>query len=135
MGTTKTKGAPQGALIVFPFEPVPASRARVTRWGTYHAKPYKNWLKQAEEHLQSEDFRASAGHLRVHVAIIATRARTSKLTTPKGDADNYAKAALDALTHAGIWPDDKWVVDLRTTKRFARPGECARTEVEIEPCE
>ena len=30
------------------------------------------------------------------------------------DADNYAKAAFDALTHAGVWSDDCLVKDLRS---------------------
>jgi len=30
------------------------------------------------------------------------------------DADNYAKAAFDALTHAGLWSDDSVVRDLRS---------------------
>ena len=29
------------------------------------------------------------------------------------DADNYAKAAFDALTHAGVWLDDRQVKDCR----------------------
>ena len=30
------------------------------------------------------------------------------------DADNYAKAAFDALTHAGLWIDDSVVKDCRS---------------------
>jgi Holliday junction resolvase RusA-like endonuclease len=135
--TTKSEamGAAQAALIVFPLEPVAASRPRVTRWGTYHAKPYKEWLTAAGKSLAAVDARFPEGHLAVEVEIICTRARTSKLSTPKGDVDNYAKAALDAITHAGIWPDDKWVVDLLIHKRFAAEGEPARTEVHIQPCD
>lgn len=128
-----TKGAAKAALLVFPLEPVAASRPRVTRWGTYHAKPYKNWLTEAGKYLQTVSYVAPEGHLTVAVEIICTRARTSKLSTPKGDVDNYAKAALDAITHAGIWSDDKWVVHLTVSKRFAEPGESARTEVHIQP--
>lgn len=32
------------------------------------------------------------------------------------DADNLAKAVMDALTDAGIWADDDQVYDLRVTK-------------------
>lgn len=31
----------------------------------------------------------------------------------KRDLDNLGKAALDALTHAGLWLDDSQIVDLR----------------------
>jgi len=32
------------------------------------------------------------------------------------DADNYNKAILDSLTHAGFWKDDSQVGDLRVVK-------------------
>ncbi|MBQ9812492.1 MAG: RusA family crossover junction endodeoxyribonuclease [Thermoguttaceae bacterium] len=36
-----------------------------------------------------------------------------------GDADNYTKPILDALTYAGFWDDDKRVADVRS--RFGAP--------------
>ena len=38
----------------------------------------------------------------------------------KPDADNYAKAVMDALTVLGMWRDDCQVVRLAVTKRFAQ---------------
>lgn len=39
------------------------------------------------------------------------------------DADNHQKAVLDALTHAGVWEDDKQVYCLRPRKGApSRPG-------------
>ena len=37
----------------------------------------------------------------------------------KGDADNLAKAVMDAFTQLGLWRDDGQVVRLEVTKRFA----------------
>lgn len=37
----------------------------------------------------------------------------------KPDWDNYAKAACDALTEAGIWFDDGLIDEARVSKRFA----------------
>lgn len=34
----------------------------------------------------------------------------------KRDLDNHAKAALDALTHAGIWADDSQIDELRIVR-------------------
>lgn len=120
------------ASLVFPMEPLPASRPRVTRWGTYIAKPYKDWLADAAKYLKTANTCIPAGrHLAVVVEVVCTRARTSKLSTPKGDIDNYVKAPLDAITHAGLWQDDKWVTSLVASKRFAAEGELAHTSVTV----
>lgn len=37
-----------------------------------------------------------------------------------GDVDNYAKIALDAMTDAGVWRDDKLVMKL-TVEKFVDP--------------
>lgn len=39
--------------------------------------------------------------------------------TTKPDADNLAKAVMDALTDAGLWKDDTQVVQLNVTKSYA----------------
>ena len=44
-------------------------------------------------------------------------APTLYVKTP--DADNLAKAVLDALTTLGLWGDDAQVVDLHITRRWA----------------
>ena len=127
-------GAAKAASVVFTFDPVPASRPRVTRWGTYHTTPYKNWLDQAAKTLAACSAVKSLtdASLLVYVESVVTKARTSKLTRPRGDVDNYAKGPLDAITRAARhWHDDVQVTALLSTKRFADPGEEARTEVHI----
>jgi Holliday junction resolvase RusA-like endonuclease len=39
--------------------------------------------------------------------------------TTKPDADNLAKAVMDALTDAGLWKDDTQIVRLFVTKTYA----------------
>jgi len=54
--------------------------------------------------------------------------------TKKPDADNLAKAVLDALTAMGVWKDDSQVVILDVTKSWAEvtsPG-CILTILTIE---
>ena len=45
------------------------------------------------------------------------------------DADNYAKALFDALTHAGFWNDDQQVLDLRSVMLEPVPGGKVRLTV------
>lgn len=47
----------------------------------------------------------------------APRAHTSK-----PDADNLAKAVMDALTDAGLWKDDTQIVDLHVRKSYVESG-------------
>lgn len=135
------EGAAYASSITFPFAPVPASRPRVTRWGTYHTKTYKHWLDQAATTLKDGFYsNAYLGEepLLVVVETVITKAKTSKLRIPKGDADNYAKGPMDAITRAGLhWYDDKQVTVLLSAKRFASPGEAAHTAVHIYtlPCD
>lgn len=49
-----------------------------------------------------------------------------------GDWDNLAKGVADAITSSGsVWRNDSQVVDGRGRKRYANPGENARTVVTI----
>jgi len=45
------------------------------------------------------------------------------------DADNYAKAAFDALTHAGVWLDDSLVKDVRSVMHGPEKGGYLRLTV------
>lgn len=78
----------------------------------------------------SYEFPRPASH---HVA--GKRGRPLKESAPlchtvKPDADNAAKAVLDALQHSGLWHDDAQVSDLIVRKRYAngRPGCLVRIE-------
>jgi Holliday junction resolvase RusA-like endonuclease len=70
-----------------------------------------------------------AGHLKKNGEI--KPAHASSLFTGKPDADNLAKAVMDALTSLGVWTDDSLVVTLIARKRYEsklRPPGC---EIEI----
>lgn len=129
------KEAQRCASFVFPIAPVPASRPRVTKWGTYHLKTYKDWLEYAGIYLSGEEVRIPAQPLHINIEFVCTKPRTTKLVTPKGDIDNYLKAPLDAITHAGIWEDDKWIVSVHASKRFQEQGEDPHTRMEVYLCD
>jgi Holliday junction resolvase RusA-like endonuclease len=121
------------ATILIPLEPLPASRPRVTKWGTYIAKPYKQWIDAALKVIPEGNLWLDKSlKLLVVTEAVCTKARTSKLFFPRMDVDNTAKAALDIITKVGgYWADDNQIVHLVTTKRFVRPDEPAHTSLSI----
>lgn len=50
----------------------------------------------------------------------------------KRDLDNYLKAMLDALTHAGVWKDDSQITRLLITKCWKEEGGFALVEIRHE---
>nr|WP_246505610.1 RusA family crossover junction endodeoxyribonuclease [Coralloluteibacterium stylophorae] len=124
------------ASLDFPFEPAPASRPRVSKWGTYFSGAYKTWRETAAAHLApgATGLEADEPLLVVHESI-CKRPKTTKKKWPKGDVDNHVKGPLDAITKAtGWWTDDDQIVLLLTAKRFAAPGEEPHTAVSIYRC-
>ena len=107
-------------------DPSPASRPRVSKWGTYYAKSYQQWVKAVQETAAGSVLALAEpfeGPLLVLVDILVAKPRTSKLTRPRGDVDNYVKGVLDGLTKAMFWRDDSDIEVLITSKRWTRPGE------------
>lgn len=136
MATTEclVERAGSGWIITIPLPPVPASRPRVSKWGTYYLKTYATWKAEAER-LLSEYKVPGLLEKAVHVEVHSFAKRPKKLTRPypRADVDNYAKAVLDAITKSEcLWKDDDQVIQLTTTKRYAEPGEEPCTRVYIE---
>lgn len=126
----KSRSEVLGFSAILPFDPVPASRARVPRFGKpYYTGKYAKWRPIAIGALRSmcPDEPISCPVF-VRAEFIVEKPKTSKLSIPKGDLDNYLKALFDALNSSGIWVDDKQVVKAVCKKEFGHPG---RTFVEI----
>jgi len=115
------------------LNPVPASRPRVTKWGTYYGKRYSTWKKAAPFSLPNNpDPFFGTAHVAVCLEFVVAKPKTTKRTTPLGDIDNYTKAALDAVTACGaVWKDDDQVTVHVAQKRYARPDEEPRTDILI----
>ena len=124
---------PADFRLVIPGQPVPASRPRVTRNGTHIAPRYRTWKRDASVRCRRA-WKRKPITMGVAVSIEVTLPRpqsrpakgsihrlywhpTEDYPLPlRGDADNYAKAALDALTQGGVIRDDNLVVELTVTK-------------------
>lgn len=120
------RGACVGALLTLRVitTPSPTHRPRVSKWGTYYAKPYQVYHKDCVQQFAEQKPEVPLkGRLGCVVETVVARPKTSKLQEPKPDSDNFAKAPLDAATKAGVWGDDSQVVPLASTKRWAEPGE------------
>jgi len=124
LGKFARAGVLSGTLAV---APVPASRPRVSRWGTYYSKTYQRWKTTAETLAQDIKAAKVTGPVCLVVEQVCALPKTSGRDYPQGDFDNHAKGPADALTKAQqVWADDDQVVACLVTKRFAKPDE--------EPC-
>ena len=129
----------QGNVHCFWFDtnPVPASRPRVSRWGTYYAKTYKAFrvafaLEVAEFR---KDFRPLLGErLKVKVVICCKRPKTTKLPHPRGDIDNYLKALFDSCNEFA-WRDDIQIQEVWAHKQWSEGEGYISMDVEELPNE
>jgi Holliday junction resolvase RusA-like endonuclease len=134
MATTKPLYITSGGQweVCIPLAPVPASRPRVGRWSTYYPKRYQTWKDAAHKELSrfSNTAVVTDGPLEVVIEVVAEKPKKPSRFYPHPDIDNYAKAAMDAITSAQlVWEDDKQVVGLRCHKRYARDGETPHTMI------
>lgn len=120
-------------LFTLNLEPKAKGRPRVSFRGGY-ARAYTpaataRWEKAAAILLQAQWRReALAEPVAVHIdAIVKRPGRLHRKKDPDGllisptfpDADNVAKAVLDAMQKAGVLKDDKFVVDLRVRNLYS----------------
>jgi Holliday junction resolvase RusA-like endonuclease len=124
--------------LLFNISPVPASRPRVTRWGTYYGKKYKQFKLEMGLLVLESDKPDSVnpiiwldGLISADMTFFVPMARSwsnKKKSSKNGqfcdnnsDLDNYEKAILDSLN--GVYfHDDKQIVQQSSQKIWAEQG-------------
>lgn len=97
-------------------------------------KAYKDHTDELVKQLQLIRCEPRDGPLVVDIVVWCKKPKTSKLTHPKPDIDNYAKTVMDAITKAGnLWHDDTQVVRLVAEKQWAPTGGHVGYSVSITP--
>lgn len=113
-----------------------AARSLSGRVMVYHDPSADRWKQQVQLAFALKRTAMITGPVAVSMEFISKSPKGPHgyYNTKKPDADNLAKAALDALTKAGAWEDDSQVACLIVTKRFAqtRLGEQAGAFIEFE---
>ena len=61
------------------------------------------------------------GNLKVDLELYVKRPKTTKLSQPRADIDNYIKAIFDCLNQK-LWIDDAQIHSVYASKQFARKG-------------
>lgn len=95
-------------------------------------KKYKDHTAELVAQLQQVNCQPRDGALDVDLVFWCRKPKTSKLSFPKPDIDNYEKTILDAITKAGnLWHDDTQVVRLTSMKQWAPDDGHVGTSVSI----
>ena len=121
----------------FNIAPVPASRPRVTRWGTYFPKRYTQFRKQFSQLLDQYNTQLHEGVLSISLDFFLQipkswsnkkkLAKEGKHADNNVDLDNLVKACLDGL-EGRYYENDKQIVIIRTRKFHSING---RIEFEL----
>lgn len=125
--------------LVFNIAPVPASRPRVTRWGTYYSKKYTQFREDMGKLILGTRRTLYAQPLKLDVTFFIEIAKSSSkkrvaeldntYCVSNVDLDNLEKAIYDSMNDY-IYLDDKQIVEHTTRKKWSKDS--PRIEVIIE---
>jgi|TARA_R110002153_G_scaffold134315_3_gene283592 Holliday junction resolvase RusA-like endonuclease len=118
-------------IVSFEINPTPASRPRVTRWGTFYGKKYKGFKKDMDELLSDTDKEWLEGLIFADMTFFVgipkswskkkKKLKSGQWCDNNADLDNYEKSILDSLS--GVYfHDDRQIVQQQSKKIWADTG-------------
>ena len=117
--------------LQYDIDPVPASRPRVTRWGTYYGKKYKNYKAAMKELTDKGDEKYLEGLIFADMTFFVPMAKSwskkrkaesfGRYCNNNADLDNYEKAILDSLSGV-VFYDDCQIVTQVSRKIWSEKG-------------
>lgn len=119
-----------------PVPPVPASRPKVARFGTYYSKRHQQYVKDFSSWMTVVRprwrFLGKEERLIVGLEFVCSRPKKVVNPAPSYDIDNLSKLPLDCMTSAEIfWHDDSQIELLIAHKRYAKEREEPHTLVRV----
>ena len=119
-----------------PVPPVPASRPKVARFGTYYSKRHQQYVKDFATCLHHSppvwEYLPKETRLIVGLEFVCTRPKKVTKAAPHYDIDNLSKLPLDCMTSAEVfWHDDCQIELLIAHKRYAKKDEEPHTLVRV----
>ena len=116
-----------------------------TRYGMRESSkrvgPWRDQVKVAAMIAADEAYMLGpiGGPVEVSMRFLIRRPKSTRAAFPVaptvGDLDKLVRAVGDALTQAGVIEDDRFIVDLAASKRWAHPDEEPGVVVEIRKAE
>jgi Holliday junction resolvase RusA-like endonuclease len=118
-------------IVSFEINPTPASRPRVTRWGTFYGKKYKGFKKDMDQLLSDTDKEWLEGLIFADMTFFVgipkswskkkKKLKSGQWCDNNADLDNYEKSILDSLS--GVYfHDDRQIVQQQSKKIWADTG-------------
>lgn len=127
--------------VVFYVAPVPASRARVTRWSTFFPKKYTQFKEDMKIALGNANVVPSTKliYAQLDFFVQVPKSWSKKKKTLKNgkycdnnaDIDNYCKAILDSLEGV-YYENDKQIVMIRARKFYSETPRIEYTQEELD---
>lgn len=120
-------------MITIPIEPVSASRPRVTKNGTYNSSKYNKFVQAVKYFLITQKPTMLEKAIKVRIDFYFLRPKTKpKYNYPsRQDIDNLLKAIFDA-GNGILWIDDRHIIEVTTTKKYADHGSDPRIELTMD---